>query len=63
MDNIKERDTSLGYKKRISLYVFFDINGILHDYMEFYLKELKKISNEVCKEKIKDLIFPLGKRD
>ena len=47
MDNIKERDTSLGYKKRISLYVFFDINGILHDYMEFYLKELKKISNEV----------------
>ncbi len=47
MDNIKERDTSLGYKKRISLYVFFDINGILHDYMEFYLKELKKISNDV----------------
>lgn len=34
-------------RKRLALYVFFEKKGVLHDYMEFYLKSLKEIAKDI----------------
>ncbi len=34
-------------RKRLALYVFFEKKGVLHDYMEFYLKSLKEIAQDI----------------
>ncbi|WP_443898406.1 hypothetical protein [Parasutterella excrementihominis] len=33
--------------KRLALFVFFEKNGQLRDYVKFYLKELLKVSSSV----------------
>lgn len=34
-------------RKRLALYVFFEKKGVLHDYMEFYLKSLKDVAQDI----------------
>lgn len=46
--NPRQQEVSITDKKRLGIYFFYDGNGIVDDYVYYYLQELRKVCNEVC---------------